>query len=125
MITSLTIHLRVAAGKLDPHASQGMSENQAPVKEGSEGELRQGALCRPFKPVDYQYTLGSCSCQLAFCVVGFKQTSSDPLSALVPVVLAGATCVVAKLFHKQHKQHKDLHHKQGNKYTCFQLQPSL
>ena len=43
---------------------------------------------------------------------GIKQTS-DPLGALVPVVLAGATCVVAKLFHKQHKQQKDLKHKQG------------
>ena len=59
-------------------------------------------------------TLGSSICQVVCRAVGFSQTSSDPLSALVPVVLAGATCVVAKLFHKQHKQHKDLHHKQGN-----------
>lgn len=43
---------------------------------------------------------------------GSKQTS-DPLGALVPMVLAGATCVVAKLFHKQHKQQKDFQHKQS------------
>lgn len=50
--------------------------------------------------------------ELVLPAAGIKQTS-DPLGALVPVVLAGATCVVAKLFHKQHKQQKDLKHKQG------------
>lgn len=54
---------------------------------------------------------------------GIKQTS-DPLGALVPVVLAGATCVVAKLFHKQHKQQKDLKHKQGTSWLRPQANQS-
>ena len=42
-----------------------------------------------------------------------SQKHGDPISALVPVVVAGATCVMAKLFHKQHKQQKHLKAKQG------------
>ena len=52
--------------------------------------------------------------------IGTKQTSSDPLGALVPVVLAGATAMVAKLFHKQHKQQKKLQHKQGLLWPSLQ-----
>lgn len=44
------------------------------------------------------------------------QKPSDPIAALVPVVLAGATCVVAKLFRKQHKQQKKFKHSQGIYY---------
>ena len=47
-------------------------------------------------------------------VTGTKQTvSTDPLAALVPIVLAGASCAVAKLFHRQHKQQRDLKKQQG------------
>lgn len=49
------------------------------------------------------------------------QKTSDPIGALVPVVLAGATCVVAKLFHKQHKQQKKFKHSQGT-YHCGHTQ---
>lgn len=50
--------------------------------------------------------------------------SSDPIAALVPVLIGGATCVVAKLFHKQHKTQRDLKHKQGL-LSSFLLHPKL
>ena len=50
---------------------------------------------------------------IELCPADQSQKHGDPLSALVPVVVAGATCVMAKLFHKQHKQQKHLKAKQG------------
>ena len=52
---------------------------------------------------------------------GFQQKSSDPLTALVPVLIGGATCVVAKLCHKQKKTQRDLKHKQGLPYSWPEL----
>lgn len=107
-------YFRAPSHKLmDEDINEYMDENKTP--NSREPNEQNGANELDSREYDISTSRG-CQGLLAYRMLvsaAGDQKTSDPIGALVPVVLAGATYVVAKLFHKQHKQQKQFKHSQG------------